>query len=94
MITRITDLHYKEVINVQDGKRLGYIGDAEIDLESGEVRSLIVPGRYRFFGLFGREDDYILPWDCISRIGDDIILVEVKGEHVRGKREMKKRRIF
>lgn len=94
MVARITDLHYKEVINIQDGRRLGYVGDAEIDLECGEVRSLIVPGRCRFFGLFGREDDYILPWDCISRIGDDIILVEVSGEHMRGKRDTKKRGIF
>lgn len=94
MVARITDLHEKEVINIQDGRRLGYVGDAEIDLESGEVRTLIVPGRCRFFGLFGREEDYILPWDCISRIGDDIILVEVSGDHLRGKREKKKRGFF
>lgn len=94
MVARVTDLHYKEVINVQDGRRLGYVGDAELDLESGEVRALIVPGRCRFFGLFGREDDYILPWDCISRIGDDIILVEVNGENIRGRKESKKRGLF
>lgn len=32
-------------------------------------------GRCRFFGLFGREEDFIIPWEAIDKIGDDIILV-------------------
>ena len=91
MVARISDLHDKEVINIRDGCRIGFVEDAELDLECGEVRALIVPGRCRFFGLFGREEDRILPWDCISRIGDDIILVELGSEHFRGNRDGKKR---
>ena len=34
----------------------------------------------------GREDDYVLPWECIVRLGSDIILVELKGECPRRKR--------
>ena len=36
----------------------------------------MVPGPCRFLGLFGRDSDYIIPWGCIRRIGEDIILVE------------------
>lgn len=75
MDTRIADLRYKEVISVEDGTRYGYVGDMEIDLETGRVKALIVPGRRRFFGLLGREEDKYIPWDTVSRFGEDIILV-------------------
>lgn len=75
MDTRIADLRYKEVISVEDGTRYGYVGDMEIDLEAGRVKALIVPGRRRFFGLLGREEDKYIPWDAVSRFGEDIILV-------------------
>lgn len=76
MTGRISDLRCKEIINVLDGSRYGYLGDAEVDLETGRVKALIAPGRLRFFGLLGREDDRTFPWDSVRRIGEDIILVE------------------
>lgn len=89
MQCRLSDFRYKEVINIVSGQRLGVVTDAEIDPGDGKITALIVPGRARFFGLFGFEEDYILPWSCISRIGEDIILIDVQGEHQRGKREKK-----
>ena len=76
MDTRIADLRYKEVISVEDGARYGYVGDMEVDLDTGQVRALVVPGRRRFFGLFGREEDKVIPWTAVKRFGEDIILVE------------------
>lgn len=73
---RIGELCRKEVIDVMDGSRYGYVGDAEIDLETGQVRALVVPGRLRLLGLLGREEDHIFPWATIKRLGEDIILVE------------------
>ncbi len=83
---RIAELRYKEIINVSNGHRLGFVGDIDMDVVSGKVMALIVPGPCRFFGIFGREDDYVLPFDAISRIGSDIILIDVQGEYQRGKR--------
>ena len=76
MDTRLAELRYKEVISVEDGTRYGYVGDMEVDLDSGQIRALIVPGRRRFFGLFGREEDKSIPWGAVKRFGEDIILVE------------------
>lgn len=76
METRIAQLRYKEVISLADGSRFGYVGDLELDLASGRVLSLIVPGRRRLFGLLGREPDRIIPWEAVKRFGEDIILVE------------------
>lgn len=74
-ICRIFDMGYKEVINLCDGARLGYVNDVEIDMKEGRVTALVIPGRLRLFGLLGREDDYIVPWSGIEKIGEDIILV-------------------
>ena len=40
------DFRHKEVINIRDGKRLGYVLDVCADLSSGTITSIIVP---RFF---------------------------------------------
>ena len=76
MDTRVGDLRCKEVINVADGSRYGYVGDAEVDLETGQIRALIVPGRLRLFGLLGREPERVFSWEAVKRFGEDIILVE------------------
>jgi len=73
---KTSDLKVKEVINVIDGKRLGAITDIEIDVESGKLTSIVVPGNGKFLGLFGRNEDIVIPWEKISRIGIDVILVE------------------
>ena len=69
MISYYSDLRYKEVIDVHTGFRLGYVCDAEFDDKEGRLISLITPGRSKLFGLLGREDDYVLPWTAIVRIG-------------------------
>lgn len=78
MDSRMTELRDKEIINISDGCRFGYVGDVEVDLETGQVKALIVPGRLRFFGLFGREEDYVFSWESVRRFGEDIILVEAE----------------
>lgn len=82
-MTKFTDLHCKEVICVCDGRRLGYISDARIELPEGNIVAIIVPGPCRFFGLWGRRDDYVIPWRCIRKMGPDIVLVDVKPEECR-----------
>lgn len=76
MSSRVTELRAKEIINVHDGSRYGYMGDLEIDLETGRVSALVVPGRLRLFGLLGREADQVFPWASVRRFGEDIILVD------------------
>ncbi len=92
MELRLADLRCREVINMADGARLGYVSDVVIDAAEGRVLALIVPGPARFFGLFGREDDYILPWDCVSRMGGDILLIDGTRELRRGRWEGRRTR--
>ena len=76
MENRLAQLRYKEIVSVTDGSRFGYVGDVELDLDSGKVLALVVPGRLRLFGLLGREEDRYIPWEAVCRFGQDIILVE------------------
>lgn len=76
MQCRMKDLRCKEVINICDGRRLGYVGDIELKIPEGQATAIIVYGPAPFFGLLGRGEEYYIPWDCIQRMGDDIILVD------------------
>ena len=73
---RAGSLRQKEVINIADGKRLGFVGDVEINFAEGAIDAIIIPGPGRFYGLFGKPEEHIIPWKNIVRVGDDIILVE------------------
>lgn len=75
-ICRVTDLRDKEVINICDGQRLGFVYDVEIDICTGKVISLVVPEEHGCFSLI-RTSEIKIPWDKIDRIGDDIILVTI-----------------
>jgi len=77
VVVKISELRLRDVINVLDGKRLGTIKDIEIDLEAGKVRALVLPGNNRLLSIWGRNEEVIVPWEKIIKIGIDVILVEV-----------------
>lgn len=86
MTSYFSELCCKEIIDIHTGFRLGYACDLELDDREGCVVALVTPGKPKLFGLLGREEDYILPWKNIVRVGSDIILIDVKGEFMRRKR--------
>lgn len=86
MSERLQNLRCKEVVNVRDGQRLGFVSDVEVDTVTGRICSLVVPGPCKFLGLVGRKDDFVIPWNCICRIGPDIILVDTKPDDCRVRR--------
>ena len=76
MDCRVRDMRLKEVININDGARLGYVSDLEFRLPEGQILGAVVQTPGRFFGLFGRGEEFFIPWDAIRQMGDDIILIE------------------
>ena len=76
MTCRITELQYKELVDISDGTRYGFIGDMEIDAEHGTIKNIVVCGRTRMFGLLGRAPDVAFPWSAVKRIGADLILID------------------
>lgn len=75
-MSRIYDLRSKQVISLADGRLLGNVYDVEIDVESGRLTAIVVQGEGKLLGVFGREDEYVVKWEEIDKIGDDVILVK------------------
>lgn len=75
-LERFCEFRQKEVINICDGNRLGMVCDLEFEA-SGKIVNMIVPEEGKGWSLFGRCREYRIPWKCIKKIGDDIILVEI-----------------
>ena len=83
-LERFSCLREKEVINICDGRRLGFVCDLELDIDTGKICTLIIPEESGKWNFFCKERSFFVPWRCIKRIGDDIILVEVDGEDILG----------
>ena len=72
------DIRNKEVINIYDGKSMGFVCDIEINLKEGRIDGIVLPGDKSFMILFGREtEDFVIKWKYVRTVGDDVILVDV-----------------
>jgi YlmC/YmxH family sporulation protein len=88
IMVKISEFQIKDVVNVADGKKLGNIGDIEINLTTGKIEAVIVTGNGKVLGFFGREEDIVIPWKNIIKIGQDVILVRFKAIEERPAEEM------
>ena len=66
----------KEIINVKNGKKLGFITDIDLDVENGKVSSFSITGSTGNFFSRGAEIDTVF-WRDILRIGCDTIIVSI-----------------
>ena len=72
------ELKAKQVINTVDGKCLGHITDIIFDVVCAKALGFIVPQPNQgFWGLFRGGKDIFIPFDCVCKIGVDVILVEL-----------------
>lgn len=69
-----SELRTKEVVNLQNGARMGKIIDMIIDSNGKNVLGVVVPGVKK---LFKPSEDIFIPWCNISKIGSDVILVSL-----------------
>ncbi len=74
---RISDLQDKTIINVSDGKNIGKISDLELD-EDGKVMNFYAMPRKIIFKIFSSNKETIFQMNDIVKIGEDVILVDLK----------------
>ena len=61
----------KEVINICDGKSMGYVCDIEINLKEGRIEGIVLPRQRGFFNLFGKEsEDFVIKWKDVRTVGE------------------------
>ena len=51
--------------------------DVTADLETGVITSIVVPGNTKLINIFAGNNEIVIPWNQIRRIGEEIILVEI-----------------
>ena len=72
---RISDIMDKEVINVKNWKRMGYITDIDMDINEGKIISFSIVGDGGI-NLFSRgSENQVVFWNDILKIGYDTIIV-------------------
>ena len=76
MCESMTALTEKQVINLCDGRILGYIIDFKVDICNGRLTAIVLPGESGFFG-FKKCMDVVIPWEKICKIGKDAIIVDI-----------------
>ncbi len=68
------ELRQKEIVNVLCGKRMGKLTDLIFSTNTKKVLGIVVPSEHK---LFRQREDFFIPWENITKIGDDVILVSV-----------------
>ncbi len=79
---RFCELRQKEVINCCDCERLGYVCDVIFDPCTGCIEKIIVPGPCRIWGFLGHDQEYVIPFRCVCKIGPDVILVDINAKEL------------
>lgn len=76
---RLNKLGGKEIVNLNDGGRLGIIADSDlvIDEKTGKILALLVPDISSQFKLFSDRNEIEIPWESIRKIGNDMIIIEL-----------------
>ena len=69
----LSELQTKEIINVDNGKRLGRIIDVEIN--ENKINNIIIEFRKSIINIFKKPESISVKWNMIKKIGDDVILV-------------------
>ena len=77
-MVKISEFQIKDVVNVSDGKKLGNISDIDINLTTGKIEAIIISGSGKVLGLFGKDEEIVIPWRNIIKIGEDVILLNIK----------------
>lgn len=79
-ILTLGQIRQMEVIDISEGKRLGFISDLVFDEDITKIEEIIIPPESGFLSLFKRKDEIHIKWNQIKVIGVDIILVDTGKE--------------
>ena len=85
---RLSKLGGKEIVNLNDGGRLGVIADSDlvIDEQSGKILSLLVPDKKNQFALFASKSEIEIPWSSIRKIGNDMIIIDMNENEISARK--------
>ena len=75
-----SELKCRDVINICDGRKLGKPIDILFN-DRACVEGIVVPAPGGLMGLIRADrEGYVIPWQRVRRIGDDVILLELEAD--------------
>jgi YlmC/YmxH family sporulation protein len=74
---RLSDLQKKDVININDGTKIGNIIDIKIDESNGKIDSLVIEKTGFSFNIFTPRGEIDIHFNQIQKIGEDVIIVRI-----------------
>jgi len=86
---KLSKLGGKEIVNLNDGGRMGILAESDllIDDRNGKIKALLVPDFRNQFSIFHDKNYLEIPWECVKKIGNDMIIIEMDDE-ILGKKKI------
>jgi YlmC/YmxH family sporulation protein len=72
----LSELRQMEVIDIYEGRRLGFISDIIFDDDLKRIEYIVIPPQSSVFSIFRKREEIIIKWDQIKVIGIDIVLID------------------
>ena len=77
----LRELRSLEVIDINEGRKLGFIVDVKVDCDKYKVESLLLPVSKDSW--FSKQEFIEIEWDNVKKVGMDCILVDLKEKILR-----------
>lgn len=72
---KLSEIESKDVVNVINGSKLGKVIDLEVNIESGKIEKLIVANQLRFSSFFNSNNNVVILFEDIIKVGKEVIIV-------------------
>lgn len=72
----LSQLRQMEIIDIREGRRLGFISDIIFNEDFTKIDSLVMPISSGIFSFFKKKEELQIKWSQIKTIGIDIILID------------------
>lgn len=83
-MSRLSALKKQEVINLEDGRKMGVLCDVDVDLRDGAIKAIMVKITAPCYGegRFGRGRELIIPYDRVVHAGGDVVIVRAEPDRI------------
>jgi YlmC/YmxH family sporulation protein len=81
-IILLSQLKQMEVVDISEGRRLGFISDIVFNEDFTKIESLVIPNQNGLLSIFKKKDEIHIKWNQIKTIGIDIILVDSSSKNI------------
>ena len=72
-------INSEDIVDIETGKVVGEIVDILLEFD-GKLEGLIVEKKKFLISNFSSKDEFLVKWDQVKKIGEDVILVKIENK--------------